>query len=1129
MASSYSNNNHNNNDDDYRSHQEVESFPLQETQTHSTFEELNRSMSEGKVDATSIMGKARLSDDEEGSTAPLMARQRGRLGSMSIEEEAMESNLSTRQRRSMLRDSRNSAETGDDEYLGASVSFGRAKDGSRVIPLGSRFVAAERTTRYKYASNAVCNQKYNLLTFIPVVLYEQFKFFFNLYFLLVALSQLIPELQIGYIITYVGPLCFVLMVTMATEARDDLKRRRRDKEANAQRYQRLGMDGEQQDVAAADITVGDLIVICKDQRVPADMILLRTTEQDGTCFLRTDQLDGETDWKLRIAVPSTQHLPSDLSLLQLNAYINADRPHKDIHTFIGTLTRSQFASGASPQSESMVDSLGVENTLWANTVLAAGSAIGVVIYTGKETRAVMNTNQAETKMGLLDSEINRLSKILCLVTFLMSLLLIALNEFRGRWYVYLVRFLILFSSIIPISLRVNLDMGKTLYSSLIMRDKDIPGTVVRTSTIPEELGRIEYLLSDKTGTLTKNDMELKKLHMGTMAFSADSMDEVSNHLVEAFHREGTDMATRVRRDMSARVKDVALALALCHNVTPIESDIDGSITYQAASPDEVAIVRWTASVGLRLAARDLHSITLTAPDGQHTYTVLDIFPFTSETKRMGIIVRDMATGEIIFYEKGADVVMTRIVQFNDWLDEECGNMAREGLRTLVVARKRLTEEEYKAFQEKYAAAKIAFYNRSGAIREAIDELEHDLELLGLTGVEDRLQNDVKNTLEVLRNAGLKIWMLTGDKIETAICIATSSRLVSRSQTFHQIAKVTRVNELLEELDALRNKRDCCLVIDGESLQLCLDQCRDEFIHLAVQLPAVVCCRCSPTQKADITRIIKQTTKRRVCAIGDGGNDVSMIQAAHVGVGIEGKEGRQASLAADFSVTEFRHLPKLLLWHGRNSYKRSAKLSQFVIHRGLIISVMQAVFSSIFYYAPIALYQGVLVAGYSTVFTMAPVFSLVLDRDVSEDTALIYPELYKELHKGRSLSYKTFFSWLLISLYQGGAIMMMAIWLFKDDFMNIVSISFTALVLNELLMVAFEITTWHRYMIYAEVATLGIYIGSMSFLDVDFDMKFILTWAFVWRVLVITAVSSLPLFVIKRARRMLAPPSYAKLT
>lgn len=132
----------------------------------------------------------------------------------------------------------------------------------------------------------------------------------------------------------------------------------------------------------------------------------------------------------------------------------------------------------------------------------------------------------------------------------------------------------------------------------------------------------------------------------------------------------------------------------------------------------------------------------------------------------------------------------------------------------------------------------------------------------------------------------------------------------------------------------------------------------------------------------------------------------MIQAADVGVGIVGKEGKQASLAADFSITQFSHLTKLLLWHGRNSYKRSAKLSQFVIHRGLIISVMQAVFSAMFYFAPIALYQGMLIVGYATIYTNAPVFSLVLDQDVNEEIAMIYPELYKDLTKVRNMCMKT---------------------------------------------------------------------------------------------------------------------------
>lgn len=632
---------------------------------------------------------------------------------------------------------------------------------------------------------------------------------------------------------------------------------------------------------------------------------------------------------------------------------------------------------------------------------------------------------------------------------------------------------------------------------------------------------------EPTDPLFETEMEMKKLHMGTMSYAHDTMDEVSRQVQQALDSV-SDQPTRARRDLSVRLKDAVFALATCHNVTPVVDD-DGSTTYQASSPDEVAIVRWTESVGLTLVSRDRTRMTIRDTHGAlHTFQILQVFPFTSESKRMGIIVRDLSTDEIAFVQKGADVVMAKIVQKNDWLEEECGNMAREGLRTLVVGRKKISEDRYREFEQQLRLAQVSLSGRNEAIAQVVsDHLERDLELLALTGVEDKLQEHVKPTLELLRNAGLRIWMLTGDKIETATCIAVSSKLVSRGQYIHQVAKLKSAEEVRAQLDFLRTKLDCCLVIDGESLQICLERYKTAFIEIATELPVVVACRCSPTQKADVARLIRAYTKKRVCCIGDGGNDVSMIQAADVGVGIVGKEGKQASLAADFSIMQFSHLAKLLIWHGRNSYKRSAKLASFVIHRGLIISVIQAVYSSAFFFAPIALYQGWLQVGYATLYTMAPVFSLVLDRDVNVKTAFSFPELYQELTKGRVLSAKTFFIWLLISIYQGGVIMILSLYLFERQWLHVVAISFTSLILNELIMVALEITSWHPYMVASELATLAIYAGSMIVLPEYFDIRFVTSVQFVSKVAIIVAVSSLPLYIIKALQRRFAPAAYHK--
>jgi phospholipid-translocating ATPase len=457
-------------------------------------------------------------------------------------------------------------------------------------PSSNRIVAVGQRQSARFPPNAISNAKYTPLSFVPRTLYNEFKFFLNMYFLLVALSQIIPALRIGYLTTYIAPLAFVLAVTLGKEALDDIARRRRDAEANAEPYTVLqfeetsatgaskrggrrhkGRGGAQNGSVrpeheegptggakvsfqefvrpAKDIRVGDILKLGKDQRVPADVVILKSISNDtstvdtsqlealsseplietegavsnsipqvedpasesevsGEAFIRTDQLDGETDWKLRLPSQLSQRLEiGDLTKLK----ITASKPDKKVNEFIGTLdlTDGETIHDVATGEANETAPLSIDNTAWANTVLASSSTVyAVVVYTGSQTRQAMSTSASRSKVGLLELEINSLTKILCALTLSLSIVLVLIGRIEHQearqWYISVMRFLILFSTVVPISLRVNLDMGKTVYAWFIEHDRGIPGTVVRTSTIPEDLGRVEYLLSDKTGTLTQN-------------------------------------------------------------------------------------------------------------------------------------------------------------------------------------------------------------------------------------------------------------------------------------------------------------------------------------------------------------------------------------------------------------------------------------------------------------------------------------------------------------------------------------------------------------------------------------------------------------------------------------------------
>jgi phospholipid-translocating ATPase len=981
-----------------------------------------------------------------------------------------------------------------------------------------------RTQPLKLPGNAVKNTRYNLITLIPLVLYNQFKYFFNFFYLMITLSQLYPPLQVGFLVSYVAPLSFVLAITIFKEGYDDFLRWRRDKEVNGQIFTSITSSGRI-NIPASEIKVGQIIEIKAGERIPADMALLSTSEESGAVFIRTDQLDGETDWKLRKAISCTQAIYMKSNSLAENiaeceAMILAEEPQKNIYSFIGTFEMIH-------NREVVSESLGLENTLWSSTVLTKGIAIGLVLYTGKQTRSSMNSNSATAKFGITDDELNYLSKFLFGLMVLLALSMVIFTGINSTSYILFFRHLLLLSSIIPISLRVNLDMAKIWYCYLIERDKKIPNTIARNSSIPEELGRIEFLLTDKTGTLTLNEMTLKKLNL-----VSDNVTSEDAPIKLSFIKNLESLEIPIEKQKEENLKNLVKALAICHNVTPVKTE--NEITFQASSPDEVAFVKYAGMYGIMLTHRSENSMWLELEKNiVEQYAILENFPFSSSTKRMGIIVQHLVTGNLTFYLKGAeDVMKDKILGTSKFKAlEDCETLGRDGLRTLIISKKKISLAEYKIWKKEYELASISIEDREKKVREVIDKLEVNMEILGVTGVEDKLQKDVGKTIEDLRNAGIVVWILTGDKVETAQCIAISTRLKRKNQEWFELVNLSadEVKQKLKEFGTSATNSKKVIVIDGGTLNYALKDFPKLFIDIAIQVPAVVCCRVAPTQKSQIVELLKKYTKKRLCSIGDGGNDVGMILAAHMGIGVEGKEGKQASLAADFSIAEFSALRSLILWHGRQSYKRTSKLSNFVFHRGLIISFIQILFNCMFYFNAIPIYNGILMMGYATIYTNMPVFSIVLDQDADFNTLMDFPLLYFSMQQRKSLGFSSFCICVLKSCYQGAAIIILALVLFpENNFINIVSITFTALIFTELLNVMTEIDKFHWAMGVSTVVTGMIYLTSMFTLKSYFDLNYLFSSGFLFRTIIITITSWAPVHFLKKLIAYLNPADYEKL-
>ncbi|WFD42980.1 P-type phospholipid transporter [Malassezia psittaci] len=874
-----------------------------------------------------------------------------------------------------------------------------------------------------------------------------------------------------------------------------------------------------------DLHVGDIVKLHNNEEIPADLVVCATSHDDGSCFVETKNLDGEINLKTRYAVPELSEMASMQACATVPFEIEVEPQNTDMYRFNARVElhdelndEGKYLDCPVTLNQVLLRGCSVRNTDWV---------IGVVAMTGLDSKIVLNSGDTPSKRSKMEYIMNDMVYInLFIIAVIAVVCAIADAQLekhyfnRGAYWEYgavhsddnpringLIAFansLITFQNFVPIALYISFEVVRTIQAILIFEDHDMyyekasRRTTAKSWNLSDELGQIQYILSDKTGTLTQNLMIFRECSVAGKVYRGETPADEKNFAdpegsQEDRHRMYVRQTipdiqpyinaelTRVIRDASNPAHKASDAffhcLSLCHTVHIAKTDQKNVITYRAESPDEQALVQTAADNGYVYCGRHINTVELQVPlsDTREKYEMLHTIEFSSARKRMSVILRRASDQQLILYCKGADsMIYSRLApnqeQMKTQVDDNLEEFANRGLRTLCVGQRTLDLSYYQTWAQRYQEASVATHQREERMEELASEIECQLELLGATAIEDRLQDGVPETIADLKRAGINIWVATGDKLETAIAIGYSTKLLSqdmklviirggeygsRNSAYLQLKRAIerffggedtlsemklsppatqglhRTNSQLSRASSIDrnslsheqsngNLDGYALVIDGHALGYALEEpyTRELLLRVAIHCQAVVCCRVSPLQKALIVHLVREGLHGITLAIGDGANDVSMIQAAHVGVGVAGEEGLQAVNSSDYAIGQFRFLKRLLLVHGHWSYYRNSKMINLFFYKQVVHVGTLFWFQIYCAWSTTQAMDYVYLLLYNAVWTVAPVIAIGLfDRNVSDRVLMQVPELYARSREGRYFGLKQFLFYMLDGVYQ----------------------------------------------------------------------------------------------------------------